>query len=765
MCDMHLYLFPWLALLAGLALPSFLPACPDWRLCLVPLVLLAPAWRWLPQRPRAGLIILCAVLLGLAYASGRAELRAAELLPAEAEGKPVEFVGVVRGLPDAREWGTRFTLEVESTEADGAPLPSRLLLSDMSGQEWPAGSRWKLSANLKRPHGTLNPAGFDAEAWYWADGILATGNVRKAREPLGMAHDVSSYVDRLRAAALARWQAALGETPEAALCAALTVGAQQALPPEVWTQLSRTGLTHLVSVSGVHITLLAGLIATGLTRLARRRPSPRWPPRLIGASVGLLAAFIYAVLAGYTVPTQRSLYMLAAVVAMLALRRAVSVLQIWLVALTAVLLLDPFSVLAPGFWLSFGLVGVLLMSGTGRRAPPGKVAAVIGGQWSATLGSAAPLAGFFGSLPLISPAANAVAIPLVSAVLTPLALVALLLPFEFGMHIAGWLARQCLAGLALMAETPAFTLPALPWPLLLLAGLGTLWALAPRGVPGRALGLGCLLPLLLYAPPRPKAGEFNASMIDVGQGASLLLETAGHSLLFDTGAGEAGRILVPVLQARGIKRLDRLVLSHHDNDHDGAAKSLLAGWPVGEVWLSQPESVEEPRQAVAHRCFAGQSWQWDGVRFAWLAPFGDEEGDDNTKSCVLRVQAASGASLLVAGDLPAAGEARLLESYPAAQLKSTILVAPHHGSQTSSSERFLATVQPAAAWISAGYRNRYHHPHPRVLARYQDLGAIIWRTDVDGAVSVGSAELNKMHSERQHQARFWRWGRTLPESH
>lgn len=755
---MRNYLFPWLALLLGLALPSFLPFCPDWRWCLAPLPL-ALAWRWLPLRWHALLWIGAALLLGVAYSSARAEWRAADLLPLAWEGKPVEFSGVVRGLPERHEWGTRFTLEVETVDTPGARLPPRVLLSDAKKADWPPGSRWRLSANLKRPHGALNPGGFDAEAWFWADGVLASGNVRKGRAPLGEINDVAAAIDRLRAAALARWQTTLGETPQAALCAALTVGAQQALPPEVWTQLARTGLTHLVSVSGVHVTLLAGLIAAALTRLVRRRPSSRWPPRLIGATLGLLAAFSYAVLAGYTVPTQRSLYMLAAVVAMLALRRAVSVLQIWLAALTTVLLLDPFAVLAPGFWLSFGLVGLLLMSGAGRRAQPGKLAASVGGQWSATLGSVAPLAGFFGALPLISPLANALAIPLVSAVLTPAALLGLLLPFDAGLQLAGWLARQCLAGLALLAEAPAWTLPALPWPLLLLAGLGTLWALAPRGVPGRGLGLLCLLPLLLYTPARPAPGQFHATMLDVGQGAALLLQTRNHALLFDTGAGQAGRTLLPLLQARGVAQLDRLVLSHHDNDHDGAAESLLAAWPVREVWLSQLESVEAGRQTQAHRCFAGQGWQWDGVEFRWLAPFGDEQGEDNASSCVLRVQAANRVSLLVAGDLPAAGEARLTATYPAEQLRSTILVAPHHGSNTSSSAELLAAVQPQAAWISAGYRNRYRHPHPKVLARYQESGAQIWRTDLDGAVSVASSALEQMSSERQRLPRFWRWTR------
>jgi competence protein ComEC len=497
--------------------------------------------------------------------------------------------------------------------------------------------------------------------------------------------------------------------------------------------------------------------------LARRRPSAHWPPRVLGPVVGLSAAIAYSLLAGFSVPTQRSLYMLGVVVLALLSRRRYSVLQIWLAALTLVLLLDPFAVLAPGFWLSFGLVGLLLMSGSGRRERPEKWAETLQGQWAATIGSVVPLAGFFGALPLISPVANAVAIPFVSALLTPVALGALLLPFDFGLKLAGWLAHWGLAGLVMLAKAPPFTLPMLPWPLVLLGLLGTLWALMPRGVPGRPFGLFLLVPVLLYTPPRPLSGAYRVTMIDIGQGLAVLVETASHTLLFDTGAGEAGRTLVPMLQARAISRLDTLVLSHNDNDHMGAAASLLAQWPVDAIRLSQPESVEEPFQHKVALCRAGEGWSWDGVLFTWLAPFGDEAEDEgnNSKSCVLRVAAGNGhgAAVLLTGDLPASGEARLLASYPPDMLRSDVLLAPHHGSNTSSSAPFIAAVAPRAAWISAGYRNQYRHPHPQVLARYQAAGVPIWRSDRDGAVTACSSTLAQGLAQGAAPARYWRTAR------
>lgn len=766
MMGMNSALFAWLAALVGLALPSFLFACPDWRLLLSVVGLLLLACRWC-VRARGLLLFAAALLLGLGYASARADWRLRQALPAAWEGKPLQLTGVVRGLPDRRDWGNRFALEVETVHSTGARVPESILLSDSGRQSWPPGSRWRLTVLLKRPHGLLNPGGFDAEAWYWSNGVLAVGNLRKGRAALGEVHDFSSLIDRLRAAVVLRWQRVLGETPEAALCAALTVGAGQALPPEVWNQLSRTGLTHLISVSGVHITLLAALVAKLAGMVARRWPSARCPPRVLGPAVGLLAAIAYSLLAGFSVPTQRSLYMLGVVVLALLGRRQYSVLQIWLAALTLVLLIDPFAVLAPGFWLSFGLVGLLLMSGSGRRERPGKWAETLHGQWAATLGSVVPLAGFFGALPLISPLANAVAIPYVSVLLTPVALAALLLPFDFGLCLSGWLAHQGLAGLRLLSRAPPFVLPALPWPLVLLGLLGTLWALMPRGVPGRPFGLFLLLPVLLYAPPRPLSGAYRITMIDIGQGLSVLVETAGHTLLFDTGAGEAGRTLLPMLQARGLARLDLLVLSHNDKDHMGAAASLLGWWPVDAIRLSQPESVASPFQRKVGLCRAGGSWRWDGVAFTWLAPFGDEqgEGDNNSKSCVLRVVAGNGngAAVLLTGDLPAAGEARLLASYPPDMLRSEVLFAPHHGSNTSSSAPFIAAVAPRAVWISAGYRNQYRHPHPQVLERYQTAGVTIWRSDRQGAVTACSSSLAQGLAQALTPARYWRMARDSVE--
>jgi competence protein ComEC len=762
MTGMNSALLAWLATLVGLALPPFLSFCPDWRLTLAAGAFLLLVCRW-PVRGRGLLMLAAALLLGLGYASARADWRLRQALPPAWEGKPLVLTGVVRGLPDQRDWGNRFALEVEAVHTPSARVPGGILLSDSSRQAWPPGSRWRVTVLLKRPHGLLNPGGFDTEAWSWSNGVLAVGNVRKGRAAQGDVHDVSSLIDRLRAATVTRWQRVLGQMPEAALCAALTVGAGQALPPEVWTQLSRTGLTHLISVSGLHITLLAALVAKLAGMLARRRPSARWPPRVLGPVVGLSAAIAYSLLAGFSVPTQRSLYMLGVVVLALLSRRRYSVLQIWMAALTLVLLLDPFAVLAPGFWLSFGLVALLLMSGSGRRERPEKWAETLQGQWAATIGSVVPLAGFFGALPLISPVANAVAIPFVSALLTPVALGALLLPFDFGLKLAGWLAHWGLAGLVMLAKAPPFTLPMLPWPLVLLGLLGTLWALMPRGVPGRPFGLFLLVPVLLYTPPRPLSGAYRVTMIDIGQGLAVLVETASHTLLFDTGAGEAGRTLVPMLQARTISRLDTLVLSHNDNDHMGAAASLLAQWPVDAIRLSQPESVEEPFQHKVALCRAGEGWSWDGVLFTWLAPFGDEAEDEgnNSKSCVLRVAAGNGhgAAVLLTGDLPASGEARLLASYPPDMLRSDVLLAPHHGSNTSSSAPFIAAVAPRAAWISAGYRNQYRHPHPQVLARYQAAGVPIWRSDRDGAVTACSSTLAQGLAQGAAPARYWRTAR------
>lgn len=744
----------WLAsFCTGIVLCAFLPDLPDGRWLWPALACAALlAWR-LDGRSCRITLLLVWCLAGLGYAGWRAELRLADALAPQWEGRPVEFVAVVRGLSDPGDYGVRLNAEVEWVLTPGASLPARVQLNAPRGN-WPAGSRWQLTARFKARHATANPFGFDGEAWMWSEGLQASGSVAKGAARLDDASDPAAWIDRLRAALLARVQQVLGDTREAALIGALTVGAQQAIAREDWQRFARTGLTHLVSISGLHITMVAGLAGALAAGLLRLRPTLRVPPRLVIAAVTVLAALIYALLAGFSVPTQRTLFMLATTALLLASRRTYTPFQIWWLALTVVLLIDPFAVLAPGLWLSFGLVAALMAATLARRRPPGKLRAALAGQWAALVMSLLPLALFFGSLPLLSPLANAVAIPFVSALLTPLALLAVALPVDALLHLAAKLTAGFFYAVDRLAVLPPWSIPGLPWPLLVLGMLGSLWLIAPRGMPLRALGALLLAPALLYSPPRPAPGTLRMEVFDVGQGLSVLLQTARHDLLYDTGPGQAERMLLPQLAGLGVRRLDALMLSHHDSDHDGAAAGLLAAVPVARVWAGQPASLAELRDDAAP-CTAGQSWAWDGVRFDVLwPPVGLAAREDNAHSCVLRVATMEQAVLLT-GDIGLREEDELVARY-GQQLASNVLVAPHHGSRGASGVALLQTVAPRWGVFSAGYRNRYRHPHPQTLQRYHDEAVGILRTDLQGALRIELGQTLDVHAFRALAPRYWR---------
>ncbi|WP_024304461.1 DNA internalization-related competence protein ComEC/Rec2 [Pseudogulbenkiania sp. MAI-1] len=741
------------AFCAGIALCAFLPELPDGR-WLGPALAGAAvlAWRLDGRGRQAALWLMCG-LAGLGYAGWRAELRLADALAPQWEGRPVEFVAVVRGLPDPGDYGVRLNAEVEQVLTPGARLPARVQLNAYRGGDWPAGSRWRLTARFKARHATANPFGFDGEAWMWSEGLQAGGSVGKGAVRLDDAKDALAYIDRLRAAVQARLQRVLGETREAVLIGALTVGAQQAIAREDWQRFSRTGLTHLVSISGLHITMVAGLAALLAAGWLRLRPTVSVPPRLVIAAVTVLAALGYALLAGFSVPTQRTLFMLACAAVLLASRRAYTPFQVWWLALTVVLLIDPFSVLAPGLWLSFGLVAALMAATLARRRPPGKLRAALAGQWAALVMSLLPLALFFGNLPLVSPFANAVAIPYISALVTPLALAAVALPFDAPLHWAAWLAEGFFWAVDKLAVLPPWSIPGLPWPLLMLGALGSLWLIAPRGVPLRAFGALLLTPALLYSPPRPAPATLRVQVFDVGQGLSVLLQTAHHDLLYDTGPGEAERVLLPQLAGLGVRRLDALMLSHHDSDHDAAAAGLLAALPVARVWAGQPETLAGFRDDAAP-CQAGQSWAWDGVRFDVLWPPEGLTGEDNAHSCVLRVATMTQAVLLP-GDIGQREEDELVLRYGRA-LASDVLLAPHHGSRGASGEALLQAVTPRWGVFSAGYRNRYRHPHPQTLERYRAQGTGVLRTDQLGALRIELGREVGVSAFRLQAPRYWR---------
>ncbi len=739
-------------------------------------------------------LILAALAFGMAgffYAAWRAEVRLADALPTAWEGRDIRVVGVIDDLPQPTDRGTRFAFAVESILTPGAVVPSRLSLAWYRGWEREeadsaktpipeihAGERWSLTVRLKRPHGTVNPHGFDVEAWLLQNELRATGFVRSDDENLrvdAFAGRASDHVARARESIRARILRALEGRPYAGVVAALAIGDERAIPAEQWQLFNRTGIGHLISISGLHITFFAALIGGFVYWLWKRshRLTMRLPARKAAAVAGVTAAFVYVLLAGFEVPAQRTLYMLAVAAIGLWLGRPGSASVVWLWALAVVLAWDPWATLTPGFWLSFGAVGLLLYIGVGRIGKSPKWRDALRAQSAITLGLIPLMLILFQQISIVSPLANAVAIPVVTFIVVPLALASIVIPWDLLLLVA----HQVFAWVALLLEFLS-AMPAAVWQqhapgiFATIAGmLGVLWLLAPRGVPGRSLGLVWLAPLFVVVPLLPAMGAYQVTVLDVGQGLAVLVQTHDHTLLYDTGprfteSADAGnRIIAPMLRASGVARLDGLIVSHQDSDHSGGALSLLQTVPVD--WLASSLGPNHPivrarvdRGGAVRRCQAGEKWTWDGVDFAILHPvdanYINPKLKTNDISCVLRVSNAAGSTLLT-GDIEARTEADLVRRDPGG-LRSDVLIVPHHGSRSSSTPAFIDSVRPEVAVFTPGYRNRFDHPRPEVVARYVAAGARNYRTDYDGALTFtfddGASHVPRR--ERAYDARYWR---------
>ncbi|MFP5392486.1 MAG: DNA internalization-related competence protein ComEC/Rec2, partial [Gammaproteobacteria bacterium] len=712
----------------GAALLQMQPALPT----PVTLGLLASAALLMMLLRRAACAVAAGALLGFCWAAVLVQLALAPRLAAEDEGADIRLVGTVDSLPYRFEDGVRFNFRVEKAGGNTHPIPPLVTLAWYSGYrartptrtqsvgDVQPGERWALTVRLQRPHGTANPYGFDYEAWLLEQGVRATGYVRPAGKENRMldsfVFSVPNLVQHCRAVLRARILAALPDRPYAGVIVALVVGDQRSIEQDDWTVFNRTGIGHLISISGLHVTMVAGLFAMGASLLWRRSFFTQaqlpllLPSQKVAALVGALAALMYVLLAGFGVPAQRTLYMLWVVAAAAWCDRLTSVSHVLCLALGVVVLADPWAVCSPGFWLSFGAVALILFASLGRvehadvpwrRA----VRLAVRTQVAVTVGLVPLTMLLFGQVSLVSPLANAVAIPLISFVVTPLALAGSLLPGALstlcllaahGMvatlaQVLGWLASAPLAVWSAPMPGPvAFAL----------ALLGTLWMLAPRGWPLRWTGAVAWLPLLAAQPDSPPPGRFRVIAFDVGQGMALLVETGAHRLLYDTGpaysneSNGANRVLLPYLKGRGIGRLDALIVSHSDVDHSGGALALLGGVQVQAVLSSLPPAHAIVRAAAHHQhCAAGQAWTWDGVRFEMLHPSPDSYADvtlkPNARSCTLRISYARHAVLL-AGDIEAPQETQLLAG--GAPLAADVLLAPHHGSGTSSTPAFLSAV-------------------------------------------------------------------------
>jgi competence protein ComEC len=725
--------------------------------------------------------LLLAIAIGFLWAAARADLRLDDRLVPDLEGRDLRVIGVVAGLPQAHERGLRFAFDIERTEG-GAHVPSRVLLNwygrPEEGEQRPAtlpalraGERWTLMVRLRRPHGSANPHGFDYELWLLEEDVGATGYVRKDggnRLLDGMVWKPAYLVDRAREAIRDRMRGILGERPYAGVLIALAVGDQRAIPASQWQVFTRTGVNHLMSISGLHITMVAGL-AAAVAGFAWRRT--RWALRVpalkAAAAAGLAAGIAYALLAGFAVPAQRTVLMLAVVAVAMIRGVELAPSTVLALALLAVVMFDPWAVTAAGFWLSFGAVAVILHVTSGRIGRAHWLVQWGRVQWAVTLGLVPLLLALFQQVSLASPVANAVAIPVISLVVVPLTLAGCLPPFGFLLLVADSILELCMVFLNALSSTGAAVWEShapQPWAVAL-ALAGVTWTLLPRGFPARWLGLFAFVPLFAARVPAPEPGTLHLAVLDVGQGLAVVARTRHHALLYDTGPDYGGdadagsRIVVPFLRAVGVTRLDGLVLSHEDIDHIGGAASVLQALPVGWLASSLPEG--HPVRALAAQpipCFHGQSWDWDGVRFDMLSP---EPGDstrkrhDNDQSCVLKITTDSG-SVLIPGDIESRAEAELV-ARAGARARTTLLIAPHHGSRTSSSDLFLDAVQPEAVAFTAGYRNRFGHPKEEIVARYQARNIDMLRSDRDGALLVefahGRMELTRW---RASQKRYWR---------
>lgn len=735
-----------LALAAGLLLLRFLPALPPaWLLWLLPVVgLMLLPFRGYP---------LALFLFGFSWACLCAQWALDDRLAPELDGRTLWLQGRVAGLPEVRDGVVRFQLE--QARSRRGELPARLRLAWYGGPQLRAGEAWRLAVRLKRPRGLVNPQSFDYEAWLLAQRIGASGTV-KSGERLYPATGPAALRDALRQ----RLLASDAQGREGAL-AALVLGDASGLSVADWRMLQDTGTVHLLVISGQHIGLMATLLYGLVAGLARLGWWPRrWPWLPWACALAFTGALAYGLLAGFEVPVRRACVMVGLV---LLWRWRFRHLGVWLPLLTAlvlVLLAEPLASLQPGFWLSFGAVGLLMLIFAGRLGAWPWWQSLGRAQWAMAIGLLPPLLALGLPVSASGPLANLLAVPWVGLAVVPLALLGtlLLLPLpwmgEALLWLAGGLLELLFVLLAQIADwLPAWLPSALPLWAWLLCSLGVLLLLLPAGVPLRGLGWVMLLPLFYTPPQRPPPGQAEVWMLDVGQGLAVLLRTREHALLYDAGPrfgdfdmGE--RVVLPSLRALDVRQLDLLLISHADNDHAGGAPAIQRGLRVKRVVSGEAAAL--PSELQAEACVSGHGWEWDGVRFStwrWGAA-----ADGNQASCVLRVEA-GGERLLLTGDIDSRAERALLDA--GQDVRADWLLAPHHGSRSSSSPAFLQAVAPRAVLISRGAQNAFGHPHPSVLGRYQALPARLYDSVEQGAVRVQLGRFAAGQGLRQ-QGRFWR---------
>lgn len=738
--------------------------------------------------------VLIFFIIGFLWALLLAHFVLGVALPGEIQGKDILVTGVIASIPLTDNRKQRFEFDIETLEFNKQKISLRSA-SNFNGKvriSWyrkhnkktrnnyknkrklKAGQRWQFWLRLKQPHGFMNSGGFDYEGWLYQKKIRATGYVRinyKKKQFAKMLDEEANGYNMLilRQNLHDKLKRITSDTEYSGILIALAMGERTGITQKQWQVFRATGTSHLVAISGLHIGLLAGFIFFIIRRLwsycgsaALSLASPR------AAAVGaLLIAAFYAALSGFAVPSQRALIMLTIVMFSIFKMHKVQASHVLSLALLSVLLLDPVAVLSAGFWLSFAAVAIIGLAAFGRLTIHNNWRIWGRLQWRISLALIPLLIFLFQQASLVSPLANLLAIPVISFLVVPLVLLATsviaVMPELAGILYS--LADSTLIGLwwflAYLADTPVsqwFGVKPTILPLFL-ASLGFALLLAPKGWPAKYIGLFLIIPLIWPKTFSPEFGEAEITLLDVGQGLSVVVQTQQHVLVFDTGPkfsqnfDTGAAVVIPFIRQKNIKKLDMLILSHKDNDHRGGLESIQQEIEIAEL-------VSSHNEKGSSACYTGQNWFWDGVLFEMLNP--DESviyNKGNNASCVLRVSTGT-ESLLLSADIEKRAEKQLVR-HNYAKLKSTYLVAPHHGSKTSSSLAFLRAVDPEYILIPVGFKNRYRMPHLSVLQRYREMHIPFFSTFKSGAISVLLGKVGRKSSSetpleyRKQNQRYW----------
>ncbi len=716
-------------------------------------------------------------LIGFTVMGIAAMAHRADQLDVGFQGRSLSFSAEIEGFPTADAASTRFLVR----PVDRKDLPRRIRLTWNDAETIPSiGETWRLHVRLKRPRGFANPGGFDFEGWLFRQRIGATGYVEGNNRNYRIHGERPDLIDRMRARFVARVASGLPQDDASAVLMAIGVGARHRIDRSQWDLYARTGTSHLMAISGLHIGLAAGgtffLCWVVLAPFCTRRNI-----RDIAVSGAMLAALVYTTMSGFAVPARRALLMTIFAGLVLLLRRRLRPELLLVIPCLVVFVSEPLTILAPGFKLSFAAVAILFLVARQHfrfvpmKCCPGAAMTVTAIARLADL-QLALLAGLFPLTVLIfdrfaaiAPAVNMLVLPIFNFITVPLTLMGAALdgPVEAtGSHLLR-LAHVSIGGILWLVaiagelESASYQTRHLGFVFALVATIPLLFVLLPPAWPGRKLAVIAIVATLIYRPSQPPPRCFDYHILDVGQGLAVVLQTHRHALVFDTGpsfpngSNTAELVVLPFLHGRGIDRLDKLIISHGDLDHAGGANSVITAFNDADMLVGEPLPDVDRNQ---RRCVAGDRWQWNSIEFAFLHPRENVTWDRNNSSCVLLVKAGH-FSLLLTGDLESPAEKLLLHRrlIPAAD----IVVVPHHGSGTSSSLPFVDATGPVLAVVSSGFRNRWSFPKHEVVTRWEASGSNVLNTATMGAVSqriCHDTGLESVRLQRLASQKYWHEG-------